>query len=87
MHLEYAADGKLEDIKFTDMVNRTHIMSNGKHVTYPNTVIDYDVVYPKFNAIGNNKTELFKTASICFAIAAEPNYNIGEFDEDNALYV
>lgn len=22
-----------------------------------------------------------------FAIAAEPSYNIGEFDEDNALYV
>ena len=26
-------------------------------------------------------------ASICFALAAEPSYNIGEFDEDNALYV
>lgn len=37
--------------------------------------------------IGNNKTNVFKTASICFDFAAEPSYNIGEFDEDTSLYI
>lgn len=46
-----------------------------------------DVVLPRFNCIGSNKTEIFDVATICFSIAAEPNYNIGEMNEDNGLYV
>ena len=41
----------------------------------------------RLNAIGSNKTNKFKTASICFSIIAEPSYNIGEIDEETALYV
>ena len=37
--------------------------------------------------MGNNKTKKFKTASMCFSIMAEPNYNIGAFDEDTSLFV
>lgn len=67
-------------------MNKTHKLSNGKNVTYDG-VIDYDARYPLFNAVGSNKTKSFRTASICFALAAEPSYNIGEFDEDTSLYV
>ena len=86
MLMQYNVYGQLIDVKFTNMVNRTHKMANGKNVTY-NAFLDYDKQWPKFNAIGSNKTLKFKTASICFAMAAEPSYNIGEFDEDNALYI
>ena len=86
MLLMYGKDAKLVDVQFTNMVNKTHKLSNGKNVTYDRTYID-TYVWPRFNAIGSNKTGKFKTASICFYLAAEPNYNIGEFDEDNALYI
>lgn len=86
MLMLYNKSGDLVDVQFTNMVNKTHKLSNGKYVTYDRTFLD-TTIWPRFNAIGNNKTEKFKTASICFYIAAEPNYNIGEFDEDNALYV
>ena len=39
------------------------------------------------NAIGSNKTNRFKTATLCLSIAAEPSYNIGQFDEDTSLYI
>ena len=81
----YDNSGKLADVQFTNVVNRTHKLSNSGNVTY-NMVLD-TIAWPRFNAIGSNKTEKFKTASICFYAAAEPNYNKGEFDEDNALYV
>lgn len=86
MLMQYNVYGQLIDVKFTNMVNKTHKMSNGQNVCY-DAVLDYDKQWPRFNAIGSNKTKKFNTASICFAVAAEPNYNIGEFDEDNALYV
>lgn len=86
MYMMYSSDGSLVDIQFTNLVNKTHVMSNGKHVSYDDAYVDSTVI-PRFNVIGNNKTRKFKTASICFYLAAEPSYNIGEFDEDNGLYV
>lgn len=71
---------------FENFVNKTHKLSNGENVTY-HVEVDEDACFPKFNAIGNNKTNKFKTASICFAIGAEPSYNIGEYDEDTSLFV
>ena len=82
----YGHDGKLLDVQFTNMVNQTYTLSNGKKLTYPRTVLD-TLIWPRFNAIGSNKTDKFNTASINFYLAAEPSYNIGEFDEDNALYI
>lgn len=86
MNLHYAEDGSLVDVTFDNMVNLTHRMSNGQFVTYPNTELD-DRVFPKFNAVGDNKTGKFKKASVCFYLAAEPVFNVGDFTEDNALYV
>lgn len=85
MQLCYDADGSLVDVQFYNLVNKTHKLSNGKNVTYK-TVLD-SVVYPRFTAIGNNKSGKFKTATVAFAIAAEPSYNIGLFDEDTSLYL
>ena len=86
MQLQYDKFGDIADIVFTNMVNKTQKLSNGSALTYPRSYLD-NIVYPRFNAIGNNKTKIFKTASICFNLAAEPNYNIGEFNEDNGLYI
>lgn len=70
---------------FSNLVNRTHTLSNGKNVTYSGYLDDTK----PFNAvaIGSNKTKKFKTASLCFSLMAEPSYNIGPFDEDTSLFV
>ena len=86
MLMQYDCRGELLDVKFTNMVNKTHKLSNGKRLTYPRVQLG-DAVLPRFNAIGSNKTGKFTTASICFFLVAEPSYNIGKLDEDNALYV
>ena len=85
MKLCYDKDGNLIDLQFGQLMNTTHILSNGKNVTYKCYRDESKIM--KFVAIGNNKTKKFKTASICFSIAAEPNYNIGEFDEDTSLFI
>lgn len=85
MQLCYQSDGRLVDVRFKDLVNKTHKLSNGKNVTYQ-TMLD-SIMFPRFNAIGSNKTKKFNVASVCFSIAAEPNYNIGQMDEDNGLYL
>ena len=85
MQLYYDKSGQLVDVQFKDLVNRKHKLSNGKNVTYT-TALD-STVYPRFNVIGSNKTKEFNTASVCFSIAAEPSYNIGEMNEDNGLYL
>lgn len=86
MLLGFSASGQLVDFKFDSFVNKTHKLSNGKNVTY-RVELDSDACWPKFNAIGSNKTGVFKTASVCFAIGAEPSYNIGEYDEDTSLFI
>ena len=86
MWMQYDSNGNLVNVLFTNMVNKTHRLSNGKLLTYPTTQLN-EMVYPRFNAIGSNRTGKFKVASVCFYLVAEPSYNIGELDEDNALYV
>lgn len=85
MQLCYDKTGQLVDVQFKNLVNKKHKLSNGKYVTYT-TKLD-SAVYPRFNCIGSNKTKVFNTASVCFSIAAEPSYNIGEMNEDNGLYL
>ena len=82
----YAKDGSLLDVQFENTYNKTHKMTNGKNVTYKASLA-YNFIWPRFNALGNNRTGKFKTASICFNLAADPSYNIGEFAEDNSLYI
>lgn len=82
---DYDDFGNITNVTFRNFINKTHVMSTGAHVSYK-TYLDY-TQYPRFNAIGSNKTGLFTTPSVCFKIAAEPSYSIGELDEDNALYI
>jgi len=81
----YDSSENLTNVTFKSLVNSKHVMSNGRHVTYDAAL--GDVVQPRFNIIGSNKTLKFKTPSVCFYLIAEPSYNIGQLDEDNALYV
>ena len=87
MMLGFSKDGKLVDVIFKDkFINKTHKLSSGNNVTY-DVALD-SAYYPRFNAIGSNKTLKFKTASIIFSIAADPSYNIGEeYEDDNSLFL
>lgn len=76
-------DGKdLPDVSIEDLVNKTHKLSNGENVTY-----DCYVTSRRLNAIGSNKTQSFKKATVIFDIEAMPNYAIEDMAEDNSLYV
>ena len=87
MAVGFNASNELACIQFEEgAVNKTHVLSNGQNVTY-DVMLDDGGFFPRLNAIGNNKTGSFKTASICISLAAEPSYNIGEFDEDTSLYM
>lgn len=48
---------------------------------------DSEVVYPRFNYIGNNATETFRTPCICFYLELEPSYAIGGNSEDNSFFL
>lgn len=85
MSFDFDDDGNIIGASFANLRNKTHRMSNGKHVTYDGYLDDTKTF--RVVAIGNNKTDKFNTASICFFLMAEPSYNIGEFDEDTSLFV
>ena len=85
MFLSYGSNGILNDIKFTELVNLTHKTANGSNVTYDGFLDTSKTVV--LAAIGNNRTSVFKKASVCFSLIAEPSYNIGALDEDTSLYV
>ena len=85
-YLGFNVDGEAVGYLFKNFINRTHILSNGKHVTY-DVILDENAYFPRFNAIGSNKTGVFKVPSLCFSIIAEPSYNVGEIDEDTSLYI
>ena len=81
----YDKDGKRVDVRFRDMVNKTHRLSSGRNVTYDGELDGR--TYPRLNVIGDNRTEEFNVASVCFGLALNPSYNIGEFTEDNSLFL
>ena len=86
MVLGFNEEGILTNVSFSDMVNKAHKLSNGNNVAY-DAVVDYSKHVTRFNAIGDNGKKSFKKASLCFSIAAEPSYNIGEVDEETSLYI
>ena len=73
--------------EITDLINKTHKI-NGRNITYE-VLVDNDgeYVFPRFNYIGDNRTEKFKKAKIILYFDANPNYNIGEDEPDNSLLV
>lgn len=81
-------DGEIRpQFQIVDLVNRTHKI-NGKNITYDVIVDDEgNHVYPRLNYVGDNKTGVFKKASIVFYFDAIPSYNIGEDEPDNTLLV
>ena len=85
MSLDFDEDGSIIGASFANLRNKTHRLSNGKHVTY-DCYLDDSKTF-RVVAIGNNKTAKFNVASICFSLMAEPSYNIGLFDEDTSLFV
>ena len=83
-YVYYYDDGSKQFI-CTNMVNLTHKI-NGSNVTYTCTIDNYgEYVYPRWNAIGNNKTGKFNVSSVAFYMDMEPSYNVGEDEPDNSL--
>ena len=52
----------------------------GEYVSYKTTVSDV-----LWRAIGDNKTDVFKTAAFGFKLDADPSYNVGDDEPDNTL--
>lgn len=86
LQIAYPNDGGRPTILIEELVNQTHKLSTGIKVAYKCRV-DQNVMYPRVNLIGNNKTDKFNTAAINFYLDAEPNYNKGEDNEDNSLLI
>jgi hypothetical protein len=83
----YKEDELRPTLEITNLVNITHKI-NDKNITYQTTVDNEgEIVYPRFNYIGNNKTGKFNKAKIIFYFDANPSYNIGEDEPDNSLLV
>lgn len=89
MKVTYDTDdvGTCPTIEICDMINNTHKV-NGSKIQYT-VLVDNDgqTVIPRFNALGNNKKNEFKQASVIFHIECEPSYAKGEPNEDNSLYI
>ena len=62
------------------LVNTSHRIS-GKRVTYDSAIAD-EVMW---RYVGNNKTDVFKNATIKFGLDLNPSYNIGDDEPDNTL--
>lgn len=71
------------------LTNQTHKI-RGKKIGYSCTVNNdggLDGPITRVNLIGDNKKNVFRTPSIVFYLDAEPDYSVGEDDEDNSLLV
>lgn len=86
MTVTYDTSGESRPVvSFGKLVNKTHKV-NGENVEYDVTI--QNSVTPRVNVIGSNKTGLFKTPSVEFAIQAWPSYSKGAApDEDNSLNI
>ena len=75
-------------IYFLDLTNQTHKINNkkiGYKCSINNDGYMFEGPITRVNFIGDNKKDLFKTPSVDFYLDAEPDYNVGEDDEDNSL--
>lgn len=72
-------------IEFDNLVNKTFYVSGGK-VTYQG-IVDREVVYTRFNWIGSNLTDSFKTPCLGFYLELEPSYSKGGNTEDNSFFL
>lgn len=70
----------------TDGLYNRNFKIGGKNVTYKGQPGDA-IIYPKFNYIGNNRTEKFKVPCLTFSLTLEPSYAIEKMNEDNSFYL
>lgn len=83
MTVEYDVDG-MPEFQFSTFTNLTH-KSGGWPITY---VVSMMNEYPVWSYIGNNKTGVFKTPTVCMSLELFPSYALGTVPtEDNSLVV
>lgn len=78
-------DSETAEIELQGTRNMTFKVA-GANVTYTTDILDTPIA-PLLAYIGNNKTSVFKTATICFAMEALPSYVSCEPDSDNSFYL
>lgn len=81
MYIVWKSDGSFR-IEFSDLVNK-NFKVKGVNVKYEG--LQDESVYPRFNFIGNNRTEKFTTPCICFSVVLKPSYALGGATEDNSF--
>lgn len=90
MCITYNTEGEYQRprVWFKWLTNATHKI-NGKYIGYSCMVDEegYMGPIPRINLIGDNKKDTFTTPSVIFYLDAEPDYSIGEDDEDNSLLI
>ena len=69
-----------------DDAKNTSFKVGGKYVTYE-TLVGGEIMYPRFNYIGNNKTGKFLTPALCVSMVLEPSYALKEADSDNSFWL
>ena len=84
MYIKWMDDGSYA-IEFGNLKN-SRFKVNGAYVTYKGYE-DKEVVYTRYNYIGSNKTDAFKTPCLCFYLELEPSYAKGGNTEDNSFYI
>jgi hypothetical protein len=84
MYIKWLDDGSFA-IEFGNLKN-SRFKVNGAYVTYKGYE-DKEVVYTRYNYIGSNKTDAFKTPCLCFYLELEPSYAKGSNTEDNSFYI
>ena len=84
MYIKWLDDGSFA-IEFGNLKN-SRFKVNGSYVTYKGYE-DKNVVYTRYNYIGSNKMDDFKTPCLCFYLELEPSYAKGGNTEDNSFYV
>jgi len=85
LYIAYADGEEMPQVMVSNLVNKTHKIG-GKGIRYSCTV-DEGCTVPRVNLIGSNRTGVFNVPTMSFGLDAEPDYNVGEDDEDNSLIV
>ena len=75
----------MRSYSLVDCSNRTFKVG-GKCVTY-DAIVGNEIMFTRFNYIGMNKPELFKTPVICTSVILEPSYALTDVNEDNSFYL
>lgn len=84
MYIVWLADGNFR-IEFGNLVN-LNFKVGGENVTYEGREMK-EVVYSRFNYIGDNRTGKFIKPCLAFFGEFEPSYAKGEASEDNSFYL